>query len=180
MDNRQATLKEDCGDLNEMAMFCLGPTVKELGDLSGIPVIAKRSFTMLTDEVMNILELGSHIDSVLICGIETHVCVQSTALDLLERGIQVHCIVDAVSSRNMVDRTHAKQIGYVSGSEANLLTCWPVFELMSHNSSVFKFRLLVLITLDRVVAIGKYFEVGGTLMNFENTRLNCFIFSGIH
>lgn len=82
----------------------LGPTVKELGDLSGIPIISKRSFSMLTDEVANVLELGKQINSVLLCGIETHVCVQSTALDLIERGIQVHCIVDAVSSRNMVDR----------------------------------------------------------------------------
>ncbi|CAH8850694.1 unnamed protein product [Trichobilharzia szidati] len=113
--------------VTEMYPQGLGPTVKELGDLSGIPVIAKRSFTMLTDEVMNILELGSHIDSVLICGIETHVCVQSTALDLLERGIQVHCIVDAVSSRNMVDRIigfqRMRQSGvYLTTCESVLLT----------------------------------------------------------
>ncbi|VDP50638.1 unnamed protein product [Schistosoma margrebowiei] len=90
--------------VTEMYPKGLGPTVKELGDLSGIPIISKRSFSMLTDEVANVLELGKQINSVLLCGIETHVCVQSTALDLIERGIQVHCIVDAVSSRNMVDR----------------------------------------------------------------------------
>ncbi|CAH8561387.1 unnamed protein product [Heterobilharzia americana] len=113
--------------VTEMYPKGLGPTVKELGDLSGVPVIPKRSFTMLTDEVMNILELGSHTDSVLICGLETHVCVQSTALDLLDRGIQVHCIVDAVSSRSMIDRIvgfqRMRQSGvYLTTYESALLT----------------------------------------------------------
>lgn len=82
----------------------LGKTVPELGDLSGIPVIPKTAFTMYTDEVAEVLELGTKIDGVWLCGVETHVCVQATALDLIERGAQVHCIVDACSSRNMVDR----------------------------------------------------------------------------
>ncbi|CAH8503521.1 unnamed protein product [Schistosoma turkestanicum] len=107
--------------VTEMYPKGLGPTVKELGDLNGIPIIAKRSFTMLTDEVANILELGKQIDSVLLCGIEAHVCVQSTALDLIERGTQVHCIVDAVSSRNMVDRMFAFQRMGQSG--VYLTTC---------------------------------------------------------
>ncbi|CAH8547146.1 unnamed protein product [Schistosoma rodhaini] len=107
--------------VTEMYPKGLGPTVKELGDLNGIPIISKRSFTMLTDEVANILELRKQIDSVLLCGIETHVCVQSTALDLIERGIQVHCIVDAVSSRNMVDRMFGFQ--RMSQSGVYLTTC---------------------------------------------------------
>ncbi|CAH8550057.1 unnamed protein product [Schistosoma guineensis] len=107
--------------VTEMYPKGLGPTVKELGDLSGIPIISKRSFSMLTDEVANVLELGKQINSVLLCGIETHVCVQSTALDLIERGIQVHCIVDAVSSRNMVDRMFGFQ--RMSQSGVYLTTC---------------------------------------------------------
>ncbi|CAH8562647.1 Growth factor receptor-bound protein 2, variant 2 [Schistosoma haematobium] len=107
--------------VTEMYPKGLGPTVKELGDLSGIPIISKRSFSMLTDEVANVLELGKQINSVLLCGIETHVCVQSTALDLIERGIQVHCIVDAVSSRNIVDRMFGFQ--RMSQSGVYLTTC---------------------------------------------------------
>ncbi|CAI2727967.1 unnamed protein product [Schistosoma spindalis] len=107
--------------VTEMYPKGLGPTVKELGDLNGIPIISKRSFTMLTDEVANVLELGKQINSVLLCGIETHVCVQSTALDLIEQGIQVHCIVDAVSSRNMVDRMFGFQ--RMSQSGVYLTTC---------------------------------------------------------
>ena len=36
---------------------------------------------------------------VIICGIETHVCVHQTAIDLLEKDCDVHVVADAVSSR---------------------------------------------------------------------------------
>ena len=40
----------------------------------------------------------------LLCGIETHVCVNQTAHDLLERGFQVHLLEDSVSSRFLHDK----------------------------------------------------------------------------
>ena len=38
---------------------------------------------------------------ILICGIETHICVSQTALDLVHQGYQVHVAADAVSSRTL-------------------------------------------------------------------------------
>jgi nicotinamidase-related amidase len=38
-------------------------------------------------------------DQALLCGIETHVCVAQTALDLLSRDVEVHVVLDAVGSR---------------------------------------------------------------------------------
>ena len=46
----------------------------------------------------------SDVNSVMICGIENHVCVQNTVLDLLEDNFDVHLIADACSSRSMTDR----------------------------------------------------------------------------
>jgi nicotinamidase-related amidase len=43
-------------------------------------------------------------DQVLICGIEAHVCVAQTALDLLEQGVAVQVVTDAVGSRHAHDR----------------------------------------------------------------------------
>ena len=40
----------------------------------------------------------------LLCGIETHVCVMQTALDLLDRGVSVQVVTDAVGSRHAHDR----------------------------------------------------------------------------
>ena len=44
---------------------------------------------------------------VLLCGIETHVCVYQTARDLREAGYEVEVVADAVSSRTVADRDRA-------------------------------------------------------------------------
>ena len=38
---------------------------------------------------------------------QSHVCIQQTALDLLNNGISVHLIADACSSRSKTDRLYA-------------------------------------------------------------------------
>jgi nicotinamidase-related amidase len=38
-------------------------------------------------------------DQALVCGIEAHVCVNQTVLDLLDEGVDVHVAIDAVGSR---------------------------------------------------------------------------------
>lgn len=44
-------------------------------------------------------DLGGR-DQVIVCGIETHVCVNQTALDLLAGGTEVQIVEDAVGSRS--------------------------------------------------------------------------------
>jgi len=44
------------------------------------------------------------VDKILVVGIETHVCVQQTVLDLLCDGFRVFVAVDAVGSRHEIDR----------------------------------------------------------------------------
>ena len=45
----------------------------------------------------------------ILVGIETHVCVLQTALDLCRAGVAVFVVVDAVSSRNKLDHTYGLQ-----------------------------------------------------------------------
>jgi len=44
------------------------------------------------------------IEQVVLCGLETHICVNQTAHDLLDRGFQVHLLLDAVCSRFRVNK----------------------------------------------------------------------------
>ena len=44
---------------------------------------------------------------VLVCGIETHVCVMQTALDLVAAGFEPYVAVDAVGARHAVDHETA-------------------------------------------------------------------------
>ncbi|ORY52627.1 Isochorismatase hydrolase, partial [Rhizoclosmatium globosum] len=80
----------------------LGPTDPRLLPLlpQGLThTFSKSLFSMLTPEVTTkVTELG--INHVILLGIESHVCVLQTALDLLEKGIGVTVLKDAVSSVN--------------------------------------------------------------------------------
>ena len=68
----------------------------------------KKNFSMCTDEVKSHLS-SLNKKSVVLFGIEAHVCVQQTCLDLLEEGTEVHLIADGISSQQPYDREIALQ-----------------------------------------------------------------------
>ena len=83
-----------------------GNTIADVLDTSpssSFPTFEKKLFSMITPEVQAHLTPLAKTSYVLF-GLETHVCIQQTALDLLEKGHQVHVIVDAVSSQSPLDR----------------------------------------------------------------------------
>ncbi|XP_067836649.1 isochorismatase domain-containing protein 2 [Heptranchias perlo] len=103
----------------------LGPTVPELG-AEGLKKFNKTCFSMLCPEVERELRSIPKLESVILCGIEAQACIMSTALDLLERGLDVHVVADACSSRSQVDRLMAlsrmKQSGaFLTTSEGTIL-----------------------------------------------------------
>jgi nicotinamidase-related amidase len=78
----------------------LGPTVppvaEALGEHTPLP---KMSFSCCREEpVMRAIEVPNR-EVWLLCGVEAHVCVSQTALDLLARGHRVHIVADATGSR---------------------------------------------------------------------------------
>eukprot|EP01098_Paradermamoeba_levis_P015797 TRINITY_DN8214_c0_g1_i3.p1 TRINITY_DN8214_c0_g1~~TRINITY_DN8214_c0_g1_i3.p1 ORF type:complete len:181 (+),score=60.95 TRINITY_DN8214_c0_g1_i3:66-545(+) len=75
----------------------LGKTVPEIGLSKEQKVIEKFQFSMLLPEVEEELK-RSNIKSVVLMGIEAHVCVMQTTLDLLEKGYDVHIVADGTSS----------------------------------------------------------------------------------
>ncbi|KAH3886432.1 isochorismatase domain-containing protein 1-like [Dreissena polymorpha] len=106
----------------------LGNTVPELDISHAVGVFDKTKFSMVipsVEEKLKTLCEGS-VQHAVLFGIETHVCVQQTVIDLMERGIDVHVVADACSSRSMMDRQFAyerfRSIGAtVTTSEALLL-----------------------------------------------------------
>jgi nicotinamidase-related amidase len=62
-------------------------------------VISKTAFSACdSPEFLNRIN-GTGTSNVLLCGIEAHICVCQTALDLLTRGFRVHYLADCISSR---------------------------------------------------------------------------------
>ncbi|KAG0253195.1 Isochorismatase domain-containing protein 1 [Mortierella polycephala] len=117
----------------------LGITAPEL-DLSQAKMnLPKTKFSMFIPEVEKELK-SNNIKSVVLFGIESHVCVLQTALDLLENNYDVHVLADGVSSMNSYEIQHAlKRIetagGYVTTSESIL------FQLL-RDSNHEKFKLM--------------------------------------
>ncbi len=62
---------------------------------------------------------------VVMAGIETHVCVLQTALDMVSSGFDVFVVVDAVSSRHEID--HKYGLKRMKQAGANLVTAEMVF-----------------------------------------------------
>lgn len=76
----------------------LGVTVPALkSQLAGVTPIEKTLFSALTPEVKQQLDTANR-SHVLICGIEAHVCVMQTVLDMHAAGIETFLISDAVSA----------------------------------------------------------------------------------
>lgn len=82
----------------------LGPTESPVRETLG-EIVPYTKLTFSCCGVKELMEqLHQHrVHQVIMVGIETHVCVLQTALDLLAGGFQVHVLRDAVSSRNEVD-----------------------------------------------------------------------------
>lgn len=83
----------------------LGRTVPEIAELiPDIEPLAKTSFSCYGDAgFKNMLDSYGR-KQVIICGIECHVCVYQTAVDLKAAGYEVQVAADAVSSRTAENR----------------------------------------------------------------------------
>jgi nicotinamidase-related amidase len=77
----------------------LGETLPEIREKIPVPAVEKMSFSCCGDEAfMNRLkDLGRK--QVIVTGMESHVCVLQTVLELLAQGYHVHVVTDAVMSR---------------------------------------------------------------------------------
>ncbi|HOX25611.1 MAG TPA: hydrolase [Candidatus Krumholzibacteria bacterium] len=94
----------------------LGATMSEIrGLLGGLQPLEKITFSCDGDPGFRRAFDGLNRDQVVLCGIESHICVYQTARDLMDRGRQVAIAADAVTSRNAADREialgHLRRIG---------------------------------------------------------------------
>jgi nicotinamidase-related amidase len=80
----------------------LGRTAPEVAESlpAGVDPIEKVCFSASEADGF---DLGGR-DQAIVCGVETHVCVNQTVLDLLDRGVEVHVVRDAVGSRTQENK----------------------------------------------------------------------------
>jgi nicotinamidase-related amidase len=83
----------------------LGPTIPEIRDCigDGFKPIEKVVFSCARSPEFNLAIEETHKRQALICGIETHVCVLQTVIDMVNNGYVLYVPADAVASRKELD-----------------------------------------------------------------------------
>lgn len=85
----------------------LGETAAKLKEALGKSAIQKMSFSCSGAGNLFPEFVEKNLTQIVVCGIESHVCVQQTVLDLIANGFQVNVPADAVSSRKKIDYSTA-------------------------------------------------------------------------
>ncbi|MCC7299544.1 MAG: hydrolase [Verrucomicrobia bacterium] len=85
----------------------LGATRDEFLSFISEPPIAKTSFSCCGEPAFCTAVEKLKRTQIILCGIETHVCVYQTAIDLRDAGYEVQVVTDAVSSRDPANKTLA-------------------------------------------------------------------------
>ena len=87
----------------------MGVTIPELLPKNGFKKFEKMEFSQAKlEEFLKELK-EKKISNLIVCGIETHICIQQTVLDCLQKGFKVILITDAMGSRNREDHEIALQ-----------------------------------------------------------------------
>ena len=83
----------------------IGPTVPALAAALP-PPLSKMAFSCCGGMGF-VASIPAGVVAVVLCGLETHVCVAQTAIDLVAAGFTVFVAVDAVASRHAIDHETA-------------------------------------------------------------------------
>lgn len=94
----------------------LGHTCTDIEIPENTQVIEKICFSCLqSQQVIETLQ-KHHIKSLIIGGVESHICVLKTALEAMNTGLEVHVVADAVSSRTAENKQIALERMKQSGA----------------------------------------------------------------
>lgn len=88
----------------------LGHTVPEIRIAAGAsPMLEKMHFSAWRDDAIRVHIERAQRPSVVIAGVEAHVCVLQTALEMVAAGHRVAVVADAISSRHPDSATVARE-----------------------------------------------------------------------
>jgi nicotinamidase-related amidase len=116
----------------------LGPLVPELRELLPSPPLEKVHFSCGADPAFAAALEATGRRQVIVCGMETHVCVFQTVRDLVAAGYEVHVCADAVSSRTEEHRRVGLELCREAGAVVSLAET-AIFDLL-HRAATEEFK----------------------------------------
>ena len=93
--------------ITEQNPMKLGKTLESIIDDNEYPIFEKMEFSCIKNKSF-INYLNEHnFKNIIVCGIESHICVLQTSIDLLQKGLNILIPRDAIGSRNEIDNDTA-------------------------------------------------------------------------
>jgi nicotinamidase-related amidase len=112
----------------------LGPTAPDLLAVApSAPVWGKTAFSALGDPTVRTALQTRGVRRLLLCGIETPVCIFQTAVDALAAGLEVTVLADAITARRPDDARHV--LGELARRGARVLPVETVFYQMLRDAT---------------------------------------------
>lgn len=107
----------------------LGENVEEVRKAAGVEPILKSSFSCVKCKQVHETLEEARPERIILAGIEAHICILQSALDLLELGYRVYIPVDCIGSRRPLDKEVAVQRMISAGA---IPTTWEslVYEML--------------------------------------------------
>ncbi|QDT54115.1 Isochorismatase family protein [Caulifigura coniformis] len=133
-------------DATEQYPRGLGATVESLAAHLDAPVAKMRFSAVPSLEWMASAAAGER-RQVVVAGIETHVCILQTVLDLVARGFDVHVPADAVTSRKSLD--HEIALRRMSAEGATITTWESVLFEWCETAEATEFKTISRLVVER-------------------------------
>ncbi len=105
--------------ITEQNPLKLGNTLESISDKNEYPKFEKTEFNCSKNQ--NFLNYISekNFKNIIVCGIESHICILQTSIDLLQKGLNILIPRDAIGSRNELDNDTAFIRLILSGAVAS-------------------------------------------------------------
>ena len=116
----------------------LGSTVEKLLPKSDFKIFKKMDFSIANNKLLNNELSSKKIKQLIICGFETHICIQQSVLGFLKKNFKVYLVADSISSRKTID--HDIAIERMRSEGAILTTSESIIFELCETSSRIEFK----------------------------------------
>ncbi len=119
--------------ISEQNPIKLGSTVEKVLPRKDFKILEKMDFSIANNQQLKNELSFKKIKQLIICGFETHICIQQSVLGFIKNNFKVYLAVDAMGSRNVID--HDIAVERMRSEGATLATSESIiFELCETSS----------------------------------------------
>ena len=105
--------------MTEQNPIKLGKTLESISKNKEYPKFEKMEFSCCKNNPFLDYINQNNFKNIIVCGIESHICILQTSIDLLQNGLKIFIPRDAIGSRNEIDNDTAFLRLILSGAVAS-------------------------------------------------------------